>query len=108
MQVNPNDNSSLWTALAQLFAGKPAETSPVSKSIEAGGAPQNQPAPSVRQTVLQLVAAENYLAAGADAMDFESAYSLAEAARGLILQNSEAILRGQANIAPSSVIELID
>ena len=108
MKVNFNDNASDFAALQQLLAQKALQTQMKDGQTEAGDKVSAKTAPPDRNSVLNLIAAENLLAAFSDVPDFESAQRLAEVTREDVVSRASSMVHGQANIAPNNVLKLLE
>ncbi|TET38979.1 MAG: hypothetical protein E3J72_01650 [Planctomycetota bacterium] len=104
MRVDNNGDLAAFLALKQLLMGKLPENKPHSEAGEAAG--NDLVAPS-RHNILQLVAAENLLAAESSLPDLEAAIEAAGRARGKLVSSPASGVKGQANIAPGSVLDLL-
>ncbi|MHC4661490.1 MAG: hypothetical protein ACYS8W_07345 [Planctomycetota bacterium] len=108
MKVNSNGNTSDFIALQQMLARKALEVQMAAKDKDAGDKTVNKAAPADRNSILQLIAAENLLAAVSDVPDMESAKELAQITREKLLTRSGKMVRGQANIAAADVLKLLE
>ena len=105
MRVNGNNGDmAAFLALKQLLMSGSDGNKTGAKAGEATGSDLVQPS---RHNILQLVAAENLLAAESSLPDLTAVMNTADQARAAMVSSPTTTVKGQANIAPGSVLELL-